>query len=50
MEQKKNNMNTGKEKSGASGTDLDSIRSAILDESVIVCNIFPIVEPFCVSS
>ncbi|XP_038881790.1 probable helicase MAGATAMA 3 isoform X2 [Benincasa hispida] len=36
VEQKKNSMNTGKEKSGASGTDLDSIRSAILDESVIV--------------
>lgn len=40
MEQKKNSMSTGKEKSGASGTDLDSIRSSILDESVIVCNIF----------
>lgn len=40
-------MNTGKDKSGASGTDLDSIRSAILDESVIVCNISPIVEPLC---
>lgn len=37
-------MNADKEKHGAPGRDKDSIRAAILDEAVIVCNICLVLE------
>lgn len=44
MKQKQESMNADKEKHGAPGRDKDSIRAAILDEAVIVCNFFLVVK------
>ena len=38
MKQKHESMEVDKERSGAAGKDRDSVRAAILEEAVIVCN------------
>ena len=40
MKQKQDSMSADKDKHGAPQRDKDSIRAAILDEAVIVCNFF----------